>query len=86
MSSTFVLKKQVTLGIVFVGEDCTGFPKIWAVVQLNHFFLLGGRVFISTFGRQLARSFTDFGLNWISILWVDLYEFCVIKQDGVPRL
>jgi hypothetical protein len=55
-------------------------------VQLNHSFLLGGRVFISTFGRQLARSFTDFGLNWISILWVDLYEFCVIKQDGVPRL
>jgi hypothetical protein len=38
MSLTFVLKKQVTFGIFFVGEDCTGFPKIWAVVQLNHSF------------------------------------------------
>ena len=47
-----MLKKQATFGIVFVGEDCTGFPEIWAVVQLNHSFLFGCRAFITTFGRH----------------------------------
>jgi hypothetical protein len=68
MSSTFVLKKQTTFGIVFVSKDCTGFPIILTVVQLDHVFCWGSRVFSSTFGQQLARSFTDVGLNWIPIL------------------